>query len=77
MNKIFAIAWKNARLRFSGPSEWLFFLILPIIFTLVLAGGTGNSGDARIPLAVVDQAGTPLAAKLVDVLAKSGTVART
>jgi len=44
MKKIFAIAWKDTLMRFTGWSEWLFFLILPIVFTLVLAGGTGGSG---------------------------------
>ncbi len=33
MKKIFAIAWKDTLLRFTGWSEWLFFLILPIVFT--------------------------------------------
>ena len=42
MKKIFAIAWKDTLMRFTGWSEWLFFLILPIVFTLVLAGGTGG-----------------------------------
>ena len=52
MKKIFAIAFKDARERFSGFTEWLFFLILPIVFTLVLAGGTGASSDNRIRLVV-------------------------
>lgn len=29
MKKISAIAWKDFRLRFTNPSEFLFFLILP------------------------------------------------
>jgi ABC-2 type transport system permease protein len=33
MKKILAIIRKDIRLRFAGPSEWLFFLILPIVFT--------------------------------------------
>ena len=74
MQKIFAIAWKDTRVRFSGAGEWLFFLILPVIFTLVLAGGTGGSSDPRIPLDVVDQASTPLSASLIAALDKSDVV---
>jgi ABC-2 type transport system permease protein len=74
MKKIFAIAFKDARERFTGFTEWLFFLILPIVFTLVLAGGTGASSDNRIRLVVVDQANTPLSADLVTALENSAAV---
>ena len=40
MKKIFAIAWKDAIIRFASKSEWLFFVILPITFTFLIAGGT-------------------------------------
>ena len=65
MKKILSIAWKDTRMRFSGWSEWLFFLILPVVFTVVLAGGTGASSDNRVRLVVVDQANTPLSAELI------------
>jgi ABC-2 type transport system permease protein len=74
MKKIFAIAFKDTRARFTGFTEWLFFLILPIVFTLVLAGGTGASSDNRVRLVVVDQANTPLSADLVTALEKSAAV---
>ncbi len=74
MRKIFAIAWKDTKIRFTGLTEWLFFLILPVFFTVVLAGGTGASSDARIRLVVVDQAGSPLSADLIDTLAQSDAV---
>jgi ABC-2 type transport system permease protein len=74
VRKIFAIAWKDTRIRFSGWSEWLFFLILPIIFTLILAGGTGGATDARIPLMVVDQANSNLSAQLIGALQKSEAI---
>jgi ABC-2 type transport system permease protein len=74
MKKIFAIAWKDTLLRFTGWSEWLFFLILPIVFTLVLAGGTGGSKDNRVRLVVVDQANSPLSADLVTALSNSQAV---
>ena len=73
MKKIFAIVFKDTRMRFSSAWEWLFFLVLPIVFTVVLAGGTG-SGDGRVPLAVVDQAGSPLSAELVAELGKLSSV---
>jgi ABC-2 type transport system permease protein len=74
MKKIFAIIFKDIRLRFAGPSEWLFFLILPILFTVILAGGTGGSADGRVRLVVVDQAGSPLSTQLVAGLGKSEAV---
>lgn len=74
MRKIFAIAFKDARERFTGFTEWLFFLILPVVFTLVLAGGTGGSSDNRIRLVVVDQANTPLSTDLVSALENSAAV---
>jgi ABC-2 type transport system permease protein len=74
MKKIIAIIRKDTRLRFSGPSEWLFFLILPILFTVILAGGTGGSSDGRVRLVVVDQADSPLSQQLVAELEKSDAV---
>ncbi len=74
MKKILAIAWKDTRLRFTGWAEWLFFLVLPILFTVILAGGTGGTADTRIRLVVVDQARSPLSAGLIASLQKSESV---
>jgi ABC-2 type transport system permease protein len=74
MRKILSIAWKDTLLRFSGLSRWLTYLVLPILFTVVLAGGTGGGGDNRVRLAVVDQAKSPLSADLVAALQKSEAV---
>jgi ABC-2 type transport system permease protein len=74
MRRILAIARKDTVLRFSGWMEWLFFLILPIFFTLVLAGGTGGSGDARVRLVVVDQAQSSLSAELLTALDQSSAI---
>ena len=74
MKKIFAIAWKDTLVRFTSWAEWLFFLILPIVFTLVLAGGTGASKDSRVRLVVVDQANSPLSADLITALKNSQAV---
>lgn len=75
MKKIFAIIWKDTILRFSSRSEMLFFFILPVVFTFILAGGTGTQGaDNRIRLLVVDQAGSSLSAQIISELDKSETV---
>ncbi|GIV62898.1 MAG: ABC transporter permease [Chloroflexota bacterium] len=72
MQKIFAIIRKDLILRFSTPAEWLFFLILPIVFTYMLAGGTpGSDGDIRRLLPVVDEADTSLSQQIVAELEKS------
>jgi ABC-2 type transport system permease protein len=74
MKKIFAIIWKDTIIRFASIYEWLFFLVLPIFFTFVLAGGTGGSSDQRIQLLVVDQAKSPLSASLIASLEASETI---
>lgn len=75
MKKILSIIWKDTILRFSSKSELLFFLILPIIFTFILAGGTGNqNADNRIRLLVADQAQSPLSQQIIAELEKSESV---
>lgn len=74
MNKLIAIFLKDTEIRFASAMEWLFFLILPLFFTFVLAGGTASNGDSRTRLAVVDQAGSPLSAALIAELEASDTV---
>ena len=75
MKKIFAIAWKDAIIRFASSSELLFFVILPIIFTFLLAGGTpqGNE-DPRIWLLVVDEANTAISQQIIAELDNSTAV---
>jgi ABC-2 type transport system permease protein len=68
MRKIFAIALKDTAVRFSSWYEWLFFLILPIVATLFLAGGTGAPADNRVLLLVVDQANSSLSTELMAAL---------
>src|ERR1041384_3041519 len=75
MKKIFAIAWKDALVRFSSSSELLFFIILPIVFTFLLAGGTPSGDeDPRISLSVVDEARTSISGQLIDQLERSTAV---
>jgi ABC-2 type transport system permease protein len=75
MKKIFAIAWKDAIIRFASSSELLFFIVLPIVFTFLLAGGTpsGNE-DPRIRLLVVDEARTAISQQIIDELGNSTAV---
>ena len=57
MKKLFAIIWKDTIVRFSSLWELVFFIVLPIIFTFLLAGGSpGGEDDSRIRLLVVDEA---------------------
>lgn len=74
MKKILAIIWKDTLIRFASPAEWLFFIILPVFFTVILAGGTGAPADNRIRLTVADQANSPLSAQLISELDKSNSV---
>jgi linearmycin/streptolysin S transport system permease protein len=75
MRKIFAIAWKDAIVRFSSSSELLFFIILPVVFTFLLAGGTPSGDeDPRIGLDVVDEANTVISRQIIDELEHSTAV---
>lgn len=75
MKKIFAIFKKDTLLRFTSPVEWGFFLILPIIFTFILGGGTNmQNQDPRVFFYVVDQANSPLSASLLSELERSTAV---
>lgn len=75
MKKIFAIAWKDAIVRFASSSELLFFIILPIVFTFLLAGGTPSGDeDPRLGLLVVDEAQTAISKQIVSELEDSTAV---
>jgi len=75
MKKIFAIAWKDAIIRFASSSELLFFIILPIIFTFLLAGGTPSANDDnRIRFDVVDEANTAISKEIIAELENSTAV---
>ena len=76
MRKIIAIIWKDMLVRFSSGAEWLFFIILPVVFTFIIGGGFGEApgSDNRIRLLVADEAKSPLAADLLAALEKSSTV---
>ncbi len=73
MKKIFAIAWKDAIVRFASSSELLFFIILPLVFTFLVAGGTpsGAPTNNRTRLVVVDQANNSISQEIIAELEKS------
>jgi len=75
MKKIFAIAWKDAIIRFASKSEWLFFVILPITFTFLVSGGTPSGDeDNRIRLLVVDESQTAISQQILSELENSAAV---
>ncbi len=75
MQRIFAIAWKDAILRFASPSELLFFIVLPVVFTFLLAGGTPSGDeDPRLELVVVDEAQTNISGQILQELETSTAV---
>jgi ABC-2 type transport system permease protein len=75
MKKIIAIAWKDAIIRFASPSELLFFIVLPLVFTFLLAGGTPSGDeDPRIELIVVDDAQTTVSQQILQELESSTAV---
>jgi ABC-type multidrug transport system, permease component len=74
MKKLLAIIKKDTILRFTSPMEWMFFIILPLVFIYLISGGTTQTGDPRLVLTVVDQANSALSQALLDELAKSSAV---
>ncbi|MCA9950509.1 MAG: ABC transporter permease [Anaerolineales bacterium] len=75
LSKIFAITLKDSLIRFSSRSELLFFLILPIAFTVLLSGTLGGgepeTGTNPSRVIIVDEDGTHLANALIESIAKS------
>lgn len=74
MAKILSIIKKDIRLYFASPISMVFFIVLPMIFTAVLATATGVYTDAAIVLNYVDQANSPLSASLLDYLEEDESV---
>ena len=75
MSKVIALALKDMKLRFGGKIELLFFLILPLVFTLVLSGVLFRDGTSQIVMVVVDEDNSELSRKMVNMLQSSETVA--
>jgi ABC-2 type transport system permease protein len=75
MSKIIAIARKDIKIRFSGKTELLFFLFLPLIFTLLLSVVLFGGGVNKIVMVVVDEDNSDISGKLVSLLQSSEAVA--
>ncbi len=65
IQKIFAAIRKDLLVRFSAPSELLFFLILPIVFTSLLGGASVGGGSSTLDLPLVIEDDGPLAQRLL------------
>lgn len=74
MRKIFAIMLKDTLVRFTSPVEWLFFLILPMVFMVLIGGSTGAPPDQRVKIYFVDEARSPLSATLLSEMEESTSV---
>ena len=77
MRKLIALAWNDFRLQFTERSEIVFFLILPVLFTAILAasmGGSNDPTDSRYMVLVVDQDESDLSAQLIANLTASTVV---
>jgi len=74
MQKLIAIMLKDTLVRFTSPVEWLFFLILPMVFMLLIGNSTGASADQRVKLYVVDEANSTLSTSLLSELEHSTSV---
>jgi ABC-2 type transport system permease protein len=74
MKKILAIAWKDILNRFADKSELLFFVILPVVFTLAISATGGGQSENKISLLVVDQDKSSFSTELVAELKKSESV---
>jgi len=75
MRKLLAIGWKDALLRFATVWELAFFIILPLLFTYLVAGGTpSGEEDERLRLVVVDKAHNQLSGEILAALEASSAV---
>jgi ABC-2 type transport system permease protein len=77
MRKLLAIAWLDFKMGFADKSELVFFLVLPVVFTLILAGAMGggsSDGDTRYALPVADEDASALSSQLTALLAESDVV---
>jgi ABC-2 type transport system permease protein len=74
MSKIIAIALKDIKMRRGGITQLLFFLILPLIFTLLLSGASFGGGTGKIRMVFADQDNSALSHELVSLLQASEVI---
>lgn len=71
MGKFFGIIKKDVMLYFDSVGSIIFYIVLPIIFTVILSFATGSFADSSISLAYTDQANSPLSKQLLEILAEN------
>jgi ABC-2 type transport system permease protein len=81
MRKLLNIAWNDIRIEFSERSTLVFFIVLPLVFTLIiglgLQGMYGNSDpqeDPRYPIFILDEDHSGLSAQLSGVMQASEVI---
>jgi ABC-2 type transport system permease protein len=78
MRKVLAIAWNDIRVEFSERVTWIFFLVLPLVFTIIVGQGQNNSpdqgADNRYVLLLVDADHSSLSKELVAAIANSPVI---
>jgi ABC-2 type transport system permease protein len=81
MRKILAIAWNDIRVEFSERVTWVFFLLLPLVFTLIIGqglqrlnGSPDESTDQRYALLVVDADHSSLSSELIETIESSPVI---
>lgn len=75
IRKIVAIAWKDTLVRFASRSELLFFIVLPLVFTLIFGRSfQPTEGDNRIVILLVNEDDHPLTVDFVALLEGSGAI---
>jgi ABC-2 type transport system permease protein len=77
MKHLLSIAWNTLKIDFSQRGTYISVFVLPLVFTLVIgaaSSGLGMGGDSRVPLALVDQDGGPLAQAFTAALDESEEV---
>lgn len=76
MKHILAIAIKDIRETLRDKMTFFFLLLMPIVFTVMFGfafggGSGGGAEDTRLPVALLDQDGSPVSAGLVRLLEQS------
>jgi linearmycin/streptolysin S transport system permease protein len=78
MWKILAIAWNDIRVEFSERDTWIFFLVLPLVFTFIIGQGLqrlysspDEGADQRYALLVVDADHSSLSNELITTIQSS------
>lgn len=79
VRKILSIAWNDVRIEFSYRSTLVFFLVLPLVFTMVIGvglqnGGGSSDGDPRFPVLVVNEDGSLVSEALAESLEASQVI---